>query len=538
MAGPAGGWWEWPWLWLLPLAAVGLGVVVPFLALPMFVSAALSVVLRWRLDGGRDGAERLWSAGAFLAVALVATAHFALVTRATGDLAGPELLGSAYDSLADHLLVGSSEVDRSAILWEVFDVDGRPTMYFGPLPALLRIPAHWIAPTGYGQWSRLSCWTAALLAVTAALLILRAPLRSNPWLSPRMRRAVLAVSALGFGLGTPLAFVMSAAAIYHEAPLWGLAASLFGVHFALTLARSREHPGPALSGLAIAAGAALLSRVTFGAPLYLLIAMFGLLVLADVRKAERSALPASVGKLALWTSPALAMLAFQLWLNHDRFGAITTFIDFQYLAYLAEEKRSWSILQQTGAFDLGRIPTAIANYFGFRSEALVARFPFVAMIRPTHLAPNLYPTIFRETVVSLPVVSTWLVAGALLGGFGLLRNRAAWPVWGVLGALFIQMLLVLCYFLVSQRYTLDFLPFLWAAYACFLGSLGRRLGGAAATAVIAVAVVASVVATGFATVSWIPQSRRFTPQEYKDRVMTTVSELSARIRGEDPASSP
>jgi len=512
----------------LPLAALGVGLVVPFATLPIVASVVLGAALRRRLDGGRSQAERLWGAGPFLALVAVATAHFALVTHGTGNLAAGELLGSAYDSLADHLVRGSSEVDRRAIRWEVFDVGGRPTMYFGPLPALLRIPAHWIAPSGYGRWSRLSCWIAALLAVAAAQLVLRAPLRKNPRLSPRARRAVLAVSTLGFGLGTPVAFAMSAAAIYHEAPLWGLAASLFGVHFALALSRSRERPGPALALLACAAGAALLARVTFGAPLYLLLGLFGLLQLRDARRGGHP-LPAETLRLALWTSPALAMLAFQLWLNHDRFGSITTFIDFRYLAYLAEDTRSWSILQNAGTFHPGRIPTGLANYFGLRPEALLTRFPFVAMIRPLYLAPDLYPSIFRETVASLLVVSGWLVAGALVGVAGLCRAGAGGVTRGVVGILFTQPLVVLAYYVVSQRYALDFLPFLWAGYACFLGGLGRRVGATAAVIVLAGAVAASALATGFATLSWIPRSRRFTSYVYKDRVTSAVSEARARL---------
>jgi hypothetical protein len=132
-------------------------------------------------------------------------------------------------------------------------------------------------------------------------------------------------------------------------------------------------------------------------------------------------------------------------------------------------------------------------------------------------------------VASLSVVSSWLIAGALIGVLGLRRSSASWPTRGVLVALFTQPVLVLSYYLVSQRYALDFLPFLWAAYACCLAGLGRHIGGAATLAVIATAVAASVFATSFATLSWIPQSRRFTSQEYKDRVMTTVNELSAHF---------
>jgi hypothetical protein len=342
---------------------------------------------------------------------------------------------------------------------------------------------------------------------------------------------VLALSLLAFGLGTPVAFAMSAAAIYHEAPLWGLATALFGVHFALGLARSRARPGPPVVGLAIAAGAALLARVTFALPLYALLGAFALALLSDALPGGAARIRATLARLVLWTSPALGLLAFQLWLNHDRFGAVTTFIDFRHLAYLAGDPRSWGILQQTGSFDLGRVPTALVNYFGVRPEALLGRFPFVAMTSPSYLAPDLYPSIFREKVASLSVVSTWLVAGALVGCASLLRRDASWLLRVVVVALFGQTLLVLAYYIVSHRYALDFLPFLWAGYACFVGGFGRRCGARAASGLLAVAVATSVLATLCAVISWIPQSRRFTPPSYKVHVLETIGDVSAFLAG-------
>jgi hypothetical protein len=67
-----------------------------------------------------------------------------------------------------------------------------------------------------------------------------------------------------------------------------------------------------------------------------------------------------------------------------------------------------------------------------------------------------------------------------------------------------------------------------------VGVLGRRTCATSATALLAMAV--SVFATTCATLSWIPQSRRVTPQEYKDRVLATFRTVSETFdaSGEGP----
>jgi len=51
-----------------------------------------------------------------------------------------EALGEAFDSQAEHFLHGNVDVGGEAILWEGMVVDGKARTYFGPFPALLRIP--------------------------------------------------------------------------------------------------------------------------------------------------------------------------------------------------------------------------------------------------------------------------------------------------------------------------------------------------------------------------------------------------------------
>ena len=59
-----------------------------------------------------------------------------------------EVLGKAYDSQAEHFLRGDVGVDAAAIAHERMIVNGKVRMYFGPFPALLRVPLNFIYPAG------------------------------------------------------------------------------------------------------------------------------------------------------------------------------------------------------------------------------------------------------------------------------------------------------------------------------------------------------------------------------------------------------
>ena len=76
---------------------------------------------------------------------------------------------------------------------------------------------------------------------------------------------------IGFGLGSPLLLLLGNLSIYDEAIIWGLAWSLAALYFAC---RSRTAEGAALTRSLLAfsscAGAALLSRATFGMPFVLI----------------------------------------------------------------------------------------------------------------------------------------------------------------------------------------------------------------------------------------------------------------------------
>ena len=133
---------------------------------------------------------RLRDPGVLLCLLAVVLVHFALVTRGTGDLFGPELLGNVYDSLAQNLLAGSATVHPKAIRWEAFHVEDRSYTYFGPWPALLRMAPNALAPSLLGQWSRASCLAAALLAVCGFGLLAARALAANPRLGLPAKRTL------------------------------------------------------------------------------------------------------------------------------------------------------------------------------------------------------------------------------------------------------------------------------------------------------------------------------------------------------------
>src|SRR5947208_16353515 len=65
-----------------------------------------------------------------------------------------EVLGGAYDSQAEHFLRGNVDVDVEAIGHEAMIVNGKVRMYFGPFPALFRIPLNLVSPPAHGTSSR------------------------------------------------------------------------------------------------------------------------------------------------------------------------------------------------------------------------------------------------------------------------------------------------------------------------------------------------------------------------------------------------
>jgi hypothetical protein len=408
-----------------------------------------------------------------------------------------EVLGSAYDSQAEHFLRGNVDVDVEAIAHEAMIVNNHVRMYFGPFPAFLRIPLNFVYPPGHGKWSRISGFCAGVIALFAFGGLVGTASRSS-LLSLRDRTWLGGACIVGFALGSPLLLLLGNLSIYDEAIIWGLSWSLAALYFAL---RSQQSEGAALTravlGFSLCAAGALLSRGTFGIP-FILIAP--LLALRLGRKNR-------IANLMALLLPLAAAFAFYVWLSYARFGSVT---GVNYAYYINDVHSDFA--HKYGTFSPRRIPYSFADYFSLSFPTFEGKPPFLRADRHSYSYPSLFSNPDSEVYISLVWCSGWLVFAAVMGIVSLIRRKAIklFEI-GLVLALFTQCFCVLSYFLLAQRYATDLYPFLIFCLVIFLSS-----GGAALTRsryLIIGLVALSVVVNSLATISWLVNADQNVPAE-------------------------
>jgi hypothetical protein len=413
------------------------------------------------------------------------------------DIFVKEVLGGAYDSQAEHFLRGDVDVDAEAIGHEATIVNEHVRMYFGPFPALLRIPLNFLYPAGHGKWSRISGFCAGAISLFAFPGLVRMALRSSP-LSSRARNWLGNACVIGFAFGSPLLLLLGNLSIYDEAIIWGFALSLGAIFFAF---RSRQTEGSALTrallGFSLCAAGALLSRVTFGAPLILIVPFLALRLTSRNRIINLTAL----------VLPLAGALIFYIWLSYARFGNFTGVHFDYYINPLHSE-----FAHKFGVFSPRRLPYSFADYFSLRFPSLQREPPYLAVNRHSYDYPSLFSNDFSEVYLPLPWCSGWLIFGAIMGITCLVRRHGAAAFErGVAVALFAQFLCILSYFLLAQRYAADLYPFLIFCLIIFLGSGGIAL--LRSRHVMMVLIVLSVAVNSLATVSWLVDHDMNVPTE-------------------------
>ena len=431
-------------------------------------------------------------------VTLVLTVVFWLFTMTGGgDIFVKEVLGVAYDSQAEHFLRGDVGVDSDAIAHETMIVNGKVRMYFGPFPALLRVPLNFIYPPGHGKWSRISGFCAGIIALFAFVGLVQTALRSSP-LSTRARNWIGNACVLGFALGSPLLLLLGNLSIYDEAIIWGFAWSFAALYFAW---RSRITEGAALTRSLLAfsfcAGAALLSRATFGAPFVLIAPLLA------IRVSHKQ----SIRNMSALFLPLGTALAFYLFLGYAKFG---DFSGMPMKYNINPVQRDFAI--KHGLFRLERVPYSFADYFVLRSPKLQRDAPFFKGNR-TDYYPNeaLYVMPFTETYSSLLWSSSWILLGATIGVVMLLRPGGADGVERAIAAVFlVQVIPILSFMGLCQRYIADLFPFLVFAFLIFLrqGRIAFQL-----RYLLYGLVLISVVINSLTTVSWLVDADMNVPAE-------------------------
>jgi hypothetical protein len=432
-----------------------------------------------------------------LPVTLVLSVVFWLFTMTGGqDIFVKEVLGGAYDSQAEHFLRGDVGVDLAAIGHERMIVNGKVRMYFGPFPAFLRIPLNFIYSAGYGKWSRISGFCAGVIALFAFAGLMRTALRSSP-LSSRARNLIGNACMIGFALGSPLLLLLGNLSIYDEAIIWGFAWSIAALYFAY---RSRTIEGAALTRSLLAfsfcAGAALLSRATFGAPFVLIAPLLA------IRLFHRQ----PIRNISALVLPLGAAFVFYLFLSYARFGDFSG-MNMRYNANPVQ--RDFAV--KHGLFRMERVPYSFADYFVLRSPKLQREAPFLNANRTDYRHETLYVMPFTETYSSILWSSSWLLLGAVIGVAILLRPGGPDGVDRAIAAIFLlQVLVILSFMGLAQRYIAELFPFLIFVFLIFLrqGKMALRL-----RYLLIGLVVVSVAINSLSTVSWLVEADMNVPAE-------------------------
>ena len=418
------------------------------------------------------------------------------VTTGGSQIFVHEILGSAYDSQAEHFLRGDVGVDPDDIRHESMIVGGKTRMYFGPLPALVRMPLSFLCPKCRGTWSRLSGFCAAVIALVSFGRLVADALRKGS-LSRGAREVVAAACLVGFVLASPLLLLLGNLSIYNEAVVWGFALSISALFFFYRCSDAPSTASPwLLFGFSASAAGALLSKVTFGVPLFLVAPV----LLPALWKERR------YRQLAALSDPLVFGAAFYILLSYARFG---NFIGVNMAAYINSTHREFVLHHHL--FNPARIRASFVDSFGLRFPAIQSQPPFLKGDRHFGNYGRLFSLNFSETYLTVFWASTWLVLGALVGLYVLFTRRARWFDRALAAACAVEALLVLSYFVLAERYLADFYPLLIVCLVTFLRRNGPLLNRTRYV-LLALAIFSAVI-NSLTTTSWLMHSDMNVPAE-------------------------
>jgi len=389
-------------------------------------------------------ARRLWIIG--LAVALV---WYPALTCLLGfPPSAQQNFGLAFNSMAEHLLAGRFDVDPDVMGAEGYDIDGRTVPYFGIFCALLRIPLVLLP-----RFARIDVtWWSCLIAIVIATWFQMRAI-AQVWTGQSTRQAWLAIAlVICMVLGGPqIPFLHPS--IYQEPIDWAFAQAMAFIFLTMRgLTTERGFDQPTLCGMAVCAGLALLTRVSFGVGLY---AALGLFLLAR-------------GVPRTWPLPCVILLAFLAItgiVNAGRWGDPFTFVDlsrYNLSQDVAPERLGH--VAAYGAFNAARVWLGLSYYFlpvwvWIRSDGHVLFAETQATLMD---AMELPPGSFFLTD---PVLLRLAIAGVLS-----IRDRGRAAL--VLG-LCAPPVLILCAISMAHRYRMEFYPLLFVAALFGLAASSR-----------------------------------------------------------------
>ncbi|MFI5045837.1 MAG: hypothetical protein ACHQIG_02140 [Acidimicrobiia bacterium] len=408
------------------------------------------------------GARRFgWAslAGSLLSMSVLAW----LATRGFAAWFDQPRFGDFYDAQARSLFHGRWDMSTKVLSFERFNIGGHYYTYFGPTPALLRMPILLVTDSLDGRLSRLAMIAACAVTVWAIARLswlARRTVRGDGPLS-RGEAEVAAGVVVVASLGTMLPYLAGWTAVYHEAIVWGAAFALvsYGALIAWTLdSRARD--------LVLAAAAAALSVLARGSVGFGAIAALGLVALVrgwaalQERRAGRPLDLRMLGGLAVAVVVPIVLYGYVNW---AKFGAAFGAPPFgkQDLLVSTWPPRRAAMANNGGSLlGLRYAPTILYHYFRPDGVVLDRLFPFVLMRVPTRVFGGNVFEALRQTT-SVPAASPLPLLAAAAGGVVAIVRRGARAVWlaPVVGTVVGSVGAVSLAF-VDERYQGDFIPLL------------------------------------------------------------------------------
>ncbi|MFM9078745.1 MAG: hypothetical protein ACKOTE_01190 [Opitutaceae bacterium] len=187
-------------------------------------------------------ARRAWRHRWFLGTSAVLALGFAwVVTLGNFRLNEREIFGNFYDYQAASLLQGRLDVPEEAIGGEAFEAKGKLYGYFGPTPALLRLP---FVATGlaFGNLSRAAMLVYFGLTLACAYLLLREARRftGETGDDPVPPRAAPVIPLSATGWASSVLLLATRGLIFPQAILGGIAFALVSAFCSLRFLRLPE----------------------------------------------------------------------------------------------------------------------------------------------------------------------------------------------------------------------------------------------------------------------------------------------------------
>jgi hypothetical protein len=453
----------------------------------------------------RNARRRFWRAAAMGGL-IAAPVFYWIVSAGQLNPLHAEPFGNFYDIQAHSLLELRWDVPTKAVAFEGFLINGKTYLYFGPVPALLRMPVLAFTHSFDGrltQVSMLAAFAVALVFIGRLSWRIRRLVRGDV---PVSRLELWAVGGYTFliATGSVTLFLGSRAFVYHETELWGAALALAAYDAILGFLTEPSRRWIVLA--AVWSSLAFLTRATVGVGPVVALAIVLVAVVLRRLHARRLAAPARwlavpdaarTNSMIGWLGAAVAVpIVLYAYVNYSRFGTLFGLpLDKQVYSQF-NPARQRALAQNGGSlFGLKFLPTQLLQLLRPDALRLDSLFPWVTFPgRATVLGGVTFDT--REWASSIPASMPAFTLLALFGVGAIVRRAGAAAVRAPLIGAVAGGLATLTIAFVAHRYISDLMPAIVLASLVGLHvllSVRARSPGVGWTRITGIALVVLVV---------------------------------------------